>query len=46
MLFNELVVLLSMNGLCYFQLPLKIVQENLRLLRRTYVDRDEFCPFS
>ncbi|SFF06789.1 hypothetical protein SAMN05216167_1272 [Spirosoma endophyticum] len=34
MRFNERVILLLVNGLCYDQLPLKIVQKNLRLILR------------
>lgn len=30
--FNELVILLTMNGLCFYQQPLEIVQENLPLI--------------
>ena len=32
MLFNELVILLSMTGLCYYQLSMEIVQENVPLI--------------
>jgi hypothetical protein len=30
-LLNKLVMLLSMNGLCYYQVPLEIVQQNVRI---------------
>lgn len=45
MQFNELVISLLMNRLCYYQLSLEIVHKNLPLFETRILSGDRLCTF-